>query len=222
MTPIHSDTTASLPAGFHCQETKDRLTGKLLRTYRHTCGLLVKVLPRPGFSRRFAAVTIPYGSIHTTFTDGRQTWHVPAGTAHFLEHCIFSRDDGGGLLGRLSELGASANAYTTHSHTMYYFSTVHHFDEALELYLDAILQPYLGEDRIEAERPVILSELDQYMDDPDTRCYMQLMENLYANHPGSRRHRRNCGIGQGNHQWGSAKCLAPILSPLHDFVDFGR
>lgn len=172
-----------LPEGFHCLETRDALTGKKLRTYRHDCGLLVKVLPRPGFSRRFAAVTVPYGSIHTNFGDGSQSWQVPAGTAHFLEHCIFSRDDGGGLLGKLSELGASANAYTTHSHTMYHFSTVHHFAEALEIYLDAIFRPYLEQDRVEAERPVILAELDQYRDDPDTRCYMNLVENLFAAHP---------------------------------------
>lgn len=173
----------SLPDGFHCRESHDPLTGKILRTYRHTCGLIIKVLPRPGFSRRFAAVTVPYGSIHTAFGNDRQTWQVPAGTAHFLEHCIFSRDEGGGLLGRLSELGASANAYTTHSHTLYYFSTVNHFSEALELYLDVILQPYLEEDRVAAERPVILAELDQYRDDPDTRCYMNLIENMYSAHP---------------------------------------
>ncbi len=169
--------------GFVCQERRDTLTGKILRTYRHTSGLVVKILPRPGFSRRFAAVSVPYGSIHTRFAD-RQTEHqVPAGTAHFLEHCVFSRDDGGGLLGRLAALGASANAYTAHTHTMYYFSAVDHFEQALNLYLDAILNPYLESDRVEAERPVILAELDQYRDDPDNRCYNSLIENLYKDHP---------------------------------------
>ncbi len=183
MNQVALESQMNLPAGFHCQETRDSLTGKILRTYRHRSGLMIKVLPRPGFSKRFAAITIPYGSIHTTFGDGQKTWHVPAGTAHFLEHCIFSRDDGGGLLGKLSELGASANAYTSHSHTMYYFSAVQHFEEALEIYLDAVSNPYLEEDRVEAERPVILAELDQYRDDPDTRCFMNLIENLYVTHP---------------------------------------
>jgi predicted Zn-dependent peptidase len=130
-----------------------------------------------------SAVTVPYGSICTTFSDGTETWQVPAGTAHFLEHCVFSRDEGGGLLGRLAALGASANAYTAHSHTMYYFSAIAHFSDALNLYLDAVLNPYLENDRVEAERPVILAELDQYHDDPDTRCYMSLIENLYKDHP---------------------------------------
>lgn len=174
---------ASLPVGFHCQESSDPLTGKVMRTYRHESGFLLKVLPRPGFSRCFAAMTVPYGSIHNRFRIPGETLSVPFGSAHFLEHCVFSRDEQGGLLGRLSELGASANAYTTHTHTLYYFATVHHFAEALTLYFDAVLRPYLEPDRIDSERPVILAELDQYQDDPDTRCYMQLLENLYARHP---------------------------------------
>lgn len=172
-----------IPTGFTREDRCDPMTGKVLHTYRHQCGMMVKVLPRPGFSRRFAAVTVPYGAIHTAFTDGTETWQVPSGTAHFLEHCVFSRDDEGGLMGKLASLGASANAYTSHSHTMYYFSTVHQFEKALDFYLDAILTPYLEIDRVEAERPVILAELDQYRDDPDTRCYMNLIENLYLNHP---------------------------------------
>jgi predicted Zn-dependent peptidase len=172
---------ATLP--FILQERMDPLTGHLLRTYRHPCGFVVKVLPRPGFSRRFAALTVPYGSIHTTFEREGEAVTVPEGTAHFLEHCVFSRDEEGGLLGRLSALGASANAYTSHTHTLYYFSTVFHFRESLDLYLDAVLNPYLEPDRVEVERPVILAELDQYLDDPDTVCYVQLLNRLYHNHP---------------------------------------
>jgi predicted Zn-dependent peptidase len=172
-----------LPEGFYLQETSDTLTGKLMQTYRHQSGFVLKVLPRPGFSSRFAALTVPYGSIHTQFCVDGQLHTVPAGTAHFLEHCVFSRDEHGGLLGSFSELGAMANAYTTYTHTLYYFSTVHHFDQALQLYLDAVLNPYLEPDRVESECPVILAELDLNQDDPDTRCAMQMLDNLYASHP---------------------------------------
>lgn len=170
-------------SGFIRQGMTDPLTGKSLRIFRHDSGLVVKFLPRPGFSRKFAAVTVPYGSIHTTFKAKSKVWNVPAGSAHFLEHCIFSRDDDGGLLGRLAGLGASANAYTSHTHTLYYFSSVHHFEQALEIYLKAILDPYLETDRVDLERPVIQAELDQYQDDPDSRCYNSLLECLYSSHP---------------------------------------
>ncbi len=175
--------TTNHPHAFALIETIDPLTQHLLKTYRHVSGFVVKILPRPGFSRRFAALTVPYGSIHTSFERDGQTFVVPDGSAHFLEHCVFSRDDEGGLLGRLSELGASANAYTSHTHTLYYFSSVASFDIGLSQYLDAVLNPYLEADRIEAERPVILAELDQYLDDPDTVCYVQLLNHLYENHP---------------------------------------
>lgn len=170
-------------SGFSRRTVIDPLTGKTLRILRHESGLVIKLLPRPGFSRRFAAITVPYGSIHTTFNVGNKTIHVPAGTAHFLEHCIFSRDDNGGLLGGLASLGASANAYTSHTHTLYYFTTVYHFEQALELYLQAIFTPYLERDRVEAERPVVLAEIDQYQDDPDSRCYNNLLSALYSCHP---------------------------------------
>ncbi len=172
-----------LPEGFHGHEMIDPLSGKKLRTYRHVSGFTVKMLLRPGFSRSFAALTVPYGSIHTSFFDGMQNWTVPDGTAHFLEHCVFSRDEQGGLLGHLSELGASANAYTSHTHTLYYFTAVDHFTESLDLYLNAVMNPYLENDRVEAEKPVILAELDQYQDDPDTRAYQALVESLYEMHP---------------------------------------
>lgn len=168
--------------GYHKQEIRDHLTGQTLRTWRHKSGMMVKVLPRPGFSKKFAAMTVPYGSVNQSFSVDGKLIDVPAGSAHFLEHCVFSRDDEGGLLGKLSAYGASANAYTSHTHTMYYFASVHNFEDALKLYLGAVLNPYLEQDRVDAERPVIIAELNQYLDDPDNRCYMQLLENLYKEH----------------------------------------
>lgn len=173
----------SVPAGFHVQERHDAMTGKTIVTVHHSTGLTVKLLPFPGFARKFAAAAIPFGSIHTAFRQNGEAVTVPAGTAHFLEHCIFSRDEDGGLAGRLAELGASANAYTTYDHTLYYFSTVDHFEAAFAQWLDAVFQPVLDEARVTAERPIILAELDQYRDDPDNRCMLSLLESLYNLHP---------------------------------------
>jgi len=175
--------TSNIESQFFREETHDPLTGHVLRTYRHRSGFLVKILPRPRFSRRFAGVTVPFGSVHLQFRTPQGLTTVPAGSAHFLEHCIFSRDDDGGLLGSLSRIGASANAYTTHTHTLYYFSTTEPVNAALERYLGAILNPDISETRIEAERPVILSELDMYQDDPDSRIFSELLAQLYEKHP---------------------------------------
>ncbi|MGI6546537.1 MAG: EF-P 5-aminopentanol modification-associated protein YfmH [Fastidiosipilaceae bacterium] len=176
--------------GFIRNEKKDTLSGSLMRTYQHISGMNITFVPKSGFSKKFAAILIPYGSIHTKFyesgenEEGREPVTVPAGTAHYLEHCVFSRneDGDGGLLGRLATFGAQANAYTTYTHTLYYFSTVDHFSEALQLYLRAISNPPLNDERVEAERDIIAAELNMYRDDPDNVAFNRLMGNLFLEH----------------------------------------
>ena len=176
-------TMPDLPAGYQGQLRLDALTGKQLVTIRHPSSLTLRILPYPGFVRMFAAAAVPFGSIHTTCRPGGREIVIPAGCAHFLEHCVFSRDVEGGLAGHLAGLGASANAYTTHDHTLYYFSSSGHFGEAFRLWLNALLRPQLDESRVAAEKPIILAELSQYQDEPDARCSQLLMEGQYHAHP---------------------------------------
>lgn len=176
--------------GFIRNEKKDRLSGSSMQTFQHMSGMSISYIPKTGFSKKFAAFVVPYGSIHTEFSqnsrldDSSQTYTVPAGTAHYLEHCVFSRseDGDGGLLGRLAALGAQANAYTTYTHTLYYFSTVENFSGALQLYMSALQHPVLDEKRVEAERDIIAAELKMYHDDPDNVSYNRLMHNLFLQH----------------------------------------
>ncbi len=169
--------------GWSLAEKRDPLSGAILKMYRHKAGFHLDILPRPGFARRFGSICIPYGSIHGAWlSKGRRTVSPP-GTAHYLEHCVFSKEEGGGLLSRLSSLGADANAYTSHTHTMYHFTAVERFDESLFTFFDAVMSPALTEERIESERGVILAEIDMYLDDPDSRAYNAVLESLYAGHP---------------------------------------
>lgn len=161
----------------------DPITNGVINTYRHPCGLTLHIIPKHKFSKKFAGILIPYGSIHNQFETSSELVNVPAGSAHYLEHCIFSKEDNGGLLNKLSSLGANANAYTSHTHTMYYFTTVNNFLDAFELYFNAVTNPYLEEDRVIAERNIIIQELEMYEDDPDSRCFSSMIESLYLNHP---------------------------------------
>ena len=141
------------------------------------------MIPRTGFSRKFAAISIPFGSVNDSVrTDGGRI-RLPAGTAHYMEHCIFSKDENGGLLSRLSSMGANANAYTSFDHTMYYFTSSENFSEILDVYAKAVMEPYLGQDRIDAERDIIIQELKMYKDNPDSRAFNELTSNLYIRHP---------------------------------------
>ena len=42
-------------------------------------GLTVKVVSRPGFTRKMAYFVTDFGAIHTDFELEGKTWHVPAG-----------------------------------------------------------------------------------------------------------------------------------------------
>ncbi len=187
--------------GFVRTERKDSISQNMMYNYRHQSGFHVSFVAKPGFVRKFAAFGIPYGAADLRITSGEdfrryrearaenkpmdppmQVIEVEPGSAHYLEHCIFSQDDQGGLIGQLAGLGAQANAFTGDSETVYYFSTVEHFNEALILYFDALLAPDLSEERIEAEREIIASELSMYEDDPDSVSVRHLLSQLYNKH----------------------------------------
>ncbi len=173
----------ALPAGFRQNIGQDQLSGRSIISILHSSGLQLKVLPFPGFAEKFAALTVPFGAIQNSFTAEGQDHCLPAGTAHFLEHCAFDQDEAGGLAGQLAQLGASANAYTTYDHTLYFFKTVDNFCEAFFIWLKSILEPQLDEERVEAERPIIQAELAGYLDDPAARLNQLLLETMYQTHP---------------------------------------
>lgn len=191
----------SIYRGFVRSDRKDSISQNMMYNYRHQSGFHVSFISKPGFVRKFAAFGIPYGAADLRFTteedferyhhakaEGKpaeppmQVFEVYPGSAHYLEHCIFSRDDDGGLIGQLSALGAQANAYTGDSETVYYFSTVDHFDQAMLLYFDALVSADLSEERIEDERDIIAAELTMYEDDPDSMADKHVLAQLYSVH----------------------------------------
>lgn len=170
-------------SGFSRTTRDDPLTGGETVTYAHPSGFKLIFFPKPKFSRKFASITVPFGSLHNRTETRNGILQLPPGSAHYMEHCIFGKDENGGLLGKLSSLGASANAYTSHTHTMYYFSAADNFFQSLELYFDSVVNPYLGVDRVDSERDIILQELSMYEDDPDSMIIRDTMESLYLEHP---------------------------------------
>lgn len=182
-------------------DRKDSISQSMMYNYRHQSGFHICFIAKPGFVRKFAAFGIPYGSADLRFTsaaDFQREWEakregeladppmtvheVAAGSAHYLEHCLFSQDDEGGLMGQFAKLGAIANAYTSESETVYYFTTVDEFEASLDLYFRALLNPDLSESRIESEREIIAAELDMYEDDPDSVSMRQILAQLYHEH----------------------------------------
>ena len=76
------------------------------------CGLTVRVVPRPGFSRKHAFLAVRCGSSDVSFTLGDRKVLLPGGTAHYLEHKMFDLPEGS-VMQRFAAAGASDNAFTS-------------------------------------------------------------------------------------------------------------
>lgn len=147
-------------------------------------GLTVAVYHKPGYQVRTGRIAAHYGSIDREFIDPQTGQHVqvPDGIAHFLEHKLFE-DETGNVSDRFSELGAESNAYTTYTHTVYYFNTTENFDACLELLLNFVQKPWFTDESVAKEQGIIEQEIRMYLDDPGWRSSANLLEALYAHHP---------------------------------------
>ena len=109
--------------------------------------------------------------------------HVPAGVAHFLEHKMFSNEDGVDSFERFSAYGADANAYTAHNRTVYLFGCTENFGQSLAELLRFVTHPYFTEESVRKERGIIAQEIKMYDDDAYERCFTELLRCLYHVHP---------------------------------------
>jgi predicted Zn-dependent peptidase len=195
---------------YSCYTKRDPYTGREMQVARHSSGCSVTLLPRPGFVHSFAAVGIPYGSIHTQVVDSDGVKKsFPPGSAHFFEHMVFGEAGSeGSLFEQLSELGARANALTGYCDTVYYFVTIENVERCLQLLLDAVTEVDLLPASVERERAIILSELGLDRDSSEQICFTNLMRAMWKNHPA------------GEHIIGSEASLAKITPAiLADFAD---
>jgi len=109
------------------------------------------------------------------------------GIAHFLEHMMFKGSEryGPGEVDRRTQaLGGSNNAFTSHDVTAYWFSfAADRWREALAIEADRMRSLRLDAREVEAERRVILEEIDMYRDDPWEALEMAVIEALFDGHP---------------------------------------
>ena len=110
------------------------------------------------------------------------------GISHFLEHLFFkvtkSRPKPGQVNRELDRLGAHSNAFTSKEYTGYYVkAAAKHFDTALDIVSDILLEPLFKKEEIEKERGVILQEISMYEDDPRRQSYEVFEEPMYGDQP---------------------------------------
>lgn len=158
--------------------------GEVLYRYEHSSGLKAFLIPRKGYSKRYAAFATHYGSINNEFVipGDTESTTVPDGIAHFLEHKLFEQKDGS-VMDKFSALGSNPNAYTSFNQTVYLFSCTDRFSENFSLLLDYVQNPYITQESVEKEKGIIGQEIMMYQDDPGWRTFFNLLGAFYGRFP---------------------------------------
>ena len=146
-------------------------------------GLKTYVMPKKGFSKYYAMLTVKYGSKDIKFSiNGEEMKEYPLGIAHFLEHKLFEEKEGN-IFDRFALLGSSPNAFTNFNITSYYFTATNNFVENLRLLIKFVFNPYFTEENVEKEKGIIEQEIKMYEDNAGFRVYFNALEGMYKSYP---------------------------------------
>ena len=145
-------------------------------------GLLVRVMEKPGFAKRYAFVAADYGSIDSEFILDGKKYTTPQGVAHYLEHKMFDLPEGNAMQAFAKYAGAN-NAFTSYTMTAYYVECTEHFEENLEILLRMVTTGYFTPQSVEKERGIIAQEIKMYDDSADSAVMENLFRIMYRNHP---------------------------------------
>ena len=145
-------------------------------------GLLLRVVPKPGFARSYAFLGVDYGSVDTSFTRGGIPCRTPDGVAHYLEHKMFDLPEDNAM-NLFAAHGGYPNAFTGYAMTAYYFDCTEQFAENLRILLRMVLTPWFPAESVEKERGIIAQEIRMVEDSPDWQVYERLLACLYRSSP---------------------------------------
>ena len=148
-------------------------------------GLTVMIIPKKDIQKKYIIWGTNYGSNDNRFIvpGDENITEVPKGVAHFLEHKMFEQENGRNSLDVLTDIGVSANAYTTNDHTAYLYECTDNFYEALDEFMDYVQHPYFTDENVEKEKGIIGQEIMMYDDYPQWKVYLNALECMYHNHP---------------------------------------
>ncbi len=163
------------------QVFKSELLGEQYTLFTHSSGLRIYVFPKK-MTSTYALLATDFGAVdNAPLCDGKMP--VPDGVAHFLEHKLFSNEDGSDAFEHFSACGADANAYTSHTRTVYLFSCTENFADALGELVDFVTHPYFTAQTVAKEQGIIAEEIRMCRDNPYDCCYYNMLEGLYREHP---------------------------------------
>lgn len=149
--------------------------------YTFSSGFTLIHYPKKGRFLKSAYLSVGFGSLDLEGEVEGMKYLLPSGIAHFLEHKLFEGEED--LFEKMSRLGASVNAFTSHDLTCYYFNTPIHFQESLDLLLQIPIKPGYTQEGVIKERKIIAHEIKMYQNDVDYQTYHRGLHYLYPVHP---------------------------------------
>src|SRR5436190_15181046 len=109
-----------------------------------------------------------------------------AGISHFVEHMVFkgtARRTAFDLALALERVGGSIEAHTTKEYTCFYTRVLReHFDLALDVLSDLVMDATFPADQIALEHGVVIEEINNVFDNPEDWIFEILAEKVYAGH----------------------------------------
>lgn len=121
-------------------------------------------------------VTVKVGSNHENNQNN--------GISHFIEHMLFEgtkKRTNDQIANEIESLGGEFNAATSSERTYYYIKILNkHFDKALEILSDIILNPQFDNKMVEKERKIILNEINFVDDEPRHYQWILFQKNLFT------------------------------------------
>jgi zinc protease len=109
------------------------------------------------------------------------------GISHFYEHFFFKgteKHPKGEMDRQVKAMGGYNNAATSFEFTQYFIVVPSwHFEKALNLLVDALLNPIIREEDVERERMIIREEIRRRDDNPSARLYTLLQEEMFHGTP---------------------------------------
>lgn len=110
-----------------------------------------------------------------------------SGISHFIEHLVFkgTKDRTARQISEgFDRLGAEFNAFSAKEYTCFYTRLLdEHLPRGVEILSDVLQNPLFAKDDIEAERKVVLEEINLYEDTPDELIHDLFASTLFKNYP---------------------------------------
>ena len=143
--------------------------------YKLENGLEIHYFPYPDYHTNYMGFVIPFGANMSDYLiDGKR---VKTGIAHFLEHRMFSSEDGD-FSEEFARIGAYSNAFTYVDRTSYFFSTNYDAMEAFKLLFKLVTEFHSTEEKVINERNIILREKGDSESNPSQSLNLLLNEKL--------------------------------------------